>query len=359
MYSKFRYIPYIFWKRRPIHLTLFVTRRCNSKCPFCFYQRPSTITSPLSDNTELSLEEIRKISSSIGSLLWLAFSGGEIFLRDDLVEITKIFYKKTKPSIILFSTNGLLTHRIGEYMEEILRYCKKSTVVVKLSLDGIGEAHDSLRGIPGSFKRTMETYYLLKEIAERFPNLEIGINTVFCSENQEKMEDIIEFVKKLKGVKTHTISLVRGEIPERFKEVDMERYLFSTQRLYKDLKKYSFSGARLKVAQDIIQHRLIYEISNRRRPSLTCYAGRLNIVITENGDLYPCEKFSKDMYLGNLRREGYDLKKILSSKRAEEVVSFIRRGCYCTHECYLMTNIFFNLHFYPSIFKEYLRILFS
>jgi hypothetical protein len=30
--------------------------------------------------------------------------------------------------------------------------------------------------------------------------------------------------------------------------------------------------------------------------------------------------------------------------------------CYCTHECYFMTNILFNLHMYPALMREYLQL---
>ena len=76
-----RHLDSIAWKRRPIHLTFFVTRRCNARCPFCFYLQSTEMAE--ADAAELSLEEIERISSSLGSLLWLAFSGGEIFLRKD------------------------------------------------------------------------------------------------------------------------------------------------------------------------------------------------------------------------------------------------------------------------------------
>jgi len=353
MYSKLRYIPYIFWKKRPIHLTLFVTKRCNSFCPFCFYRYTSE-----EDRTELSFEEIERISNSIGPLLWLAFSGGEIFLRDDIVEISKIFYKTNKPSIMLFSTNGLLPERIKEKTEGILKSCTKSIVVVKLSLDGIGSEHDSFRGVQGAFDKIMKTYLLLNETAQKYRNLELGINTVFYSENQNRMEDIIKFVRTLDGIKTHTISLIRGDIPGEFKKVDIKKYQYYTNMLKDSLRTYGFRGAKLKAAQDILQHNLIYEISIRKRPLLPCYAGRLSLVITETGDIYPCENFSKKMLLGNLREEGYNLKKIINSPRAHEIISFIKKGCYCTHECYLMMSILFNPLSYPALLKEYLKLLF-
>ncbi|MDP2277612.1 MAG: radical SAM protein, partial [Nitrospirota bacterium] len=218
MFTPFRHINSIFLKTRPIHFTFFVTRKCNSKCPFCFYLKggynppipPLVKGGKGGFSPELSLDEISKISSSLGSLLWLAFSGGEIYLRDDLAEISKVFYKNNKPAIMLYPTNGLLPELIRDRTEEILRHCKKSVIVVKLSIDGLNEAHDKLRGTPHSFEKTMQTYSLLEKLLEKYPNFELGVNTVFCSENQDSMDMIIDFVSGLKNIKTHTISLIRG-----------------------------------------------------------------------------------------------------------------------------------------------------
>lgn len=357
-YSPFRHIGSIIWKRNPIHLTFFLTRKCNARCPFCFYPPKNGNGGGL---TDLSLEEIEKISASLDNLLWLAFSGGEIFLRDDIVEIANVFYKNNKPAIILLSTNGLLPERIRDAVEEILRRCGKSTVVVKLSLDGLKEAHDSLRGVEGAFEKTLRTYRVLDELMDGYRNFELGINTVFCSATQGHMDNLMDFVRRLDRIKTHTVSMIRGEAPDpALKEVSLGRYYKAMGRLESDLKKrltgtYRFRGARLKAAQDILQRRLIYKTMVRKKRLIPCYAGRLNLVLAENGDLYPCETFERNM--GNVRESGYDIRALLKREKARNVVRSIKdNACYCTHECYFITNILFNPSQYPSLLKEYLRI---
>jgi radical SAM protein with 4Fe4S-binding SPASM domain len=309
---------------------------------------------------ELSLDEIRKISGSMGDLLWLAFSGGEIFLRDDLVEITKVFYGTNRPSIILFPTNGLLPGLIREKIAAVLESCGESTIVVKLSLEGMEEMNDALRG-KGSFRKTMETYDQLGELLDEYPNFELGVNTVFCSGNQGSMDELIEFVKGLDRVRTHTLSLIRGNVAdEGLKDVDMEKYYKTVERMAGNLRNrvsnvYSFRGAKIKAAQDILQRRLIYETFTRNRRMVPCHAGRLNIVVSDSGDVYPCELL--DEKLGNIRESGYDMRRLLRSPHAKEVISSIRKdGCFCTHECNFMTNILFSPGKYPALLKEYMRL---
>ena len=358
-YSPFRHAGSILWKRDPVHLTFFVTKRCNARCPYCFYLKTPDAVAP--SLPELSLGEIERVSRSLGSLLWLAFSGGEIFLREDLVEITEAFYRNNKPAFLLYPTNGLLPELIRDRMERILKDCPKSVVAVKLSLDGIGQDHDDLRNTPGSFERTLETYRLLSGLLDRYPRFELGVNTVFCSGNQDDMEKIIDFVGTLDRIRTHTVSLVRGNLVDKgYKDVDHEKYFRAIERLERDARTgrapvYRFGGARIKAAQDLLQRRLIHRTLREGTNSLPCYAGRVNLVLTETGEVLPCEILTESW--GNVRDYGYDLKKVMSTEKAKAVLSNIReRGCSCTHECTCMTNILFNPRMYPSLARAYLSL---
>ena len=356
MHSPLRFLPSILTHRPPIHLTLFVTRRCNAKCPFCFYSAGKA------SDGELSLQEYRRISESMGSLLWLAFSGGEPILMDDLIDIANVFYNNNRPSIMLIPTNGLMPSRTRVMVEQILKDCPHSTIAVKLSIDGPGDLHDRLRGTAGAFDRTMETYELLAPLLGQFRNFELGVNTVFCAENQELMDDIIDLVAGMKDIRTHTISLARGQTREQSEgEIELDRYLKASQRLAGGLREgsqpsYSFRGARLKAAQDIIQRRLIHKTAANNRRQIECYAGRLNLVITETGELYPCESFLDEHRLGNVRENNFDIKGMLKSEGAQHLIERIGRHCFCTHECYLMTNILFNPRLYPELLREYLSL---
>ncbi len=359
MYPPYRHLGSIIRKSRPIHLTFFVTRKCNARCPFCFYLYSADC--PEDRGEELSLSEIRKISLSLGKLLWVAFSGGEIYLRNDLVEISKVFYDQNRPSIMLYPSNGLLPELIKDKTVQILNHCTKSVIVVKLSIDGLDGAHDALRNTRNSFVKVMQTYHLLEEILDRYPNFELGINTVFCSENQDQMDDIIDFVSGLQNVRTHTISMIRGNLlDEHYKQVDYGKYHHAIDRLAKNLKNktsniYRFKGARIKAAQDILQRRLIHQTLLQKKRETPCYAGRLNLVLTETGDVYPCEILTTGF--GNIRDYDYDMHKIIDSKMAKELIApILNKQCHCTHECNLIMNILFNPVMYPPLAKEYLKL---
>jgi radical SAM protein with 4Fe4S-binding SPASM domain len=92
-----------------------------------------------------------------------------------------------------------------------------------------------------------------------------------------------------------------------------------------------------------------------RKRLVPCYAGRLNLVLTESGEVYPCEILTEG--LGNVRDHGYDLRAVLRSAKAKTVLGAIKNnGCYCTHECTFLTNILFNPGLYPALAREYVAL---
>jgi radical SAM protein with 4Fe4S-binding SPASM domain len=182
-----------------------------------------------------------------------------------------------------------------------------------------------------------------------------------CAANQRIAADVFAAVSCLDGVNSHTLSLVRGTIPDpALGAVDPARYLAAAEALAHALQqgsqpRYRFLGARLKAAQDVLQRRIIAETLQRQGRVIPCHAGRLNLVLDERGELYPCEEFS--LRLGNVRDYNFDVRATVRSAQGRAVLAAIARGeCWCTHECYMMTNILFSPRHYPALLAEYLRM---
>lgn len=135
----------------PIDCVLAVTYRCNSRCTMCDIWK-------LKDTAELELEYFKKLPPSLRDI---NVSGGEPFLRQDIVELVRILHKTCPKARIVISTNGYLTDLIKEKMREILKYAPN--VGVGVSFDGIGEMHDKIRGIPGGFNLAIKTVKVLHE----------------------------------------------------------------------------------------------------------------------------------------------------------------------------------------------------
>ncbi|MFA5128337.1 MAG: radical SAM protein [Patescibacteria group bacterium] len=135
----------------PIDCVLAVTYRCNSRCTMCDIWK-------LKDTPELELEQYKKLPSTLRDI---NVSGGEPFLRQDIVDLVRILHETCPKARVVISTNGYLTDLIKEKMREILKYAPNAGIGV--SIDGIGEIHDKIRGIPGGFNLATRTVKVLRE----------------------------------------------------------------------------------------------------------------------------------------------------------------------------------------------------
>lgn len=356
MLAALRHVPALLVKARPAHLTFFVTRRCNARCPFCFYaeERDREGGAP-----EFSLDEIRRVAASMGRLPWVLFSGGEPFLREDLAAVAQAFHDANGPAFLTLPTNGLLPEVVAGTTEEVLRRCPRSVVVVKLSLDGLGADHDALRRTPGGFERVLRTCARLAALARSHRKLEVGVNTVLCRENQAGIERVVDFVAGLDGVRSHTITLARGDAsPGGFADVHPDAYRRATAHLEERWRSrfHRFAGGGLKAALDRVEHRLVHETLRDRRRPLACGAGRRTIVLSERGELWACEG-RRNEPLGNVRAAGYDVGAVLRSEAARRALAAVAAGgCGCAHECNLLVDACLDPGTYPRLLREWARL---
>ena len=70
--------------------------------------------------------------------------------------------------------------------------CPNSSIGINLSLDGIGDEHDDIRGVEGNWKLAMETWTRLKALQERHENLVLTVHTVVSRFNVHRIQEIVE-----------------------------------------------------------------------------------------------------------------------------------------------------------------------
>ena len=138
--------------KMPIDCVLALTYDCNARCTMCDIWK-------IKDSPALSLVDLAKLPDS---LLDVNLSGGEPFLRKDLPEIVAVVKKACPKARLVISSNGFLTPVIDKAMTKILKIAPD--IGVAFSIDGIGEMHDEMRGIPGGFERVMDSLKLLKKM---------------------------------------------------------------------------------------------------------------------------------------------------------------------------------------------------
>jgi len=337
----------------PLHLTFFVTARCNALCQHCFYW-----DSLNKGQHELSLDEIDRIASSMRRALWIAFTGGEPFLRQDLPEFAKILHDRLRPVTLSINTNGIKTDQIVASAERLAANCPRTFVGILCSLDGLGATHDRIRGVPDNFNKTVRTFRELQTLSRRTSNLGVGISTTFCAWNQDEMDKMYEFVVNELKPDNWDLSFVRGKpMAPAIGIADVERYRRIKQRLemaFEDgtLKYYSkMPLSRFVRAKERVATGAVLRTLETGAFQLPCHAGALSAVISEEGDVYACEMLADK--LGNLRDANYDIAELWRGERAVSMRRFIRDSqCFCTHECNMSINHLFSLSAYPEILTE-------
>ncbi len=321
----------------PINLTVSLTNRCNSRCMTCniYEKKPG----------EFSLDEYEKTFKSIGkSPYWITFSGGEPFLREDIVEVCLSAYRNCKPRIINIPSNGLLSDRIEMGVRDILKGCPEAAIVINLSIDGIGNRHDEIRGSRGCFEKVMDTYKRLKSIKQT--NLTLGIHTVISKYNVKEIPVLYNRLRELKPDSYITeIAQERVELGTIGAGItpSFHDYSSAIDFISNEMKGWDMKGiARVARAFRLRYYQMVKSVLHEKKMFIPCYAGFASCQIAPNGDVWAfCIKAEK---MGNLRDAGYDFKKIWTSKKAQKVRESIKmRLCFCPLANASYTNMLFPL----------------
>jgi len=117
------------------------------------------------------------------------FFGGEPLLNPYFGEIIKIAEKNNFQCSL--TTNGIL---LSKYLDDILKNRKLNQI--NISLDDIGEKHDSLRNFSGSFKEAISSINKIREREAKKKNQKrkiININCIINSENYDHLFDIFSY----------------------------------------------------------------------------------------------------------------------------------------------------------------------
>ena len=169
-------------KRSPFYIQFFISNRCYLNCKMC------NIVSANKNLNLVNLEQIEKIAKNlrrIGAGVVL-LTGGEPFLRDDIVEIVRIFKKYGLTPRL--QTAGLLSR-----FDNMLECCKLGARDINISLDTLDEElGDEINGVKGSWRKAIQT---IGRISREFPTHDTvcALGCVLSPYNIDHIEEILDF----------------------------------------------------------------------------------------------------------------------------------------------------------------------
>ncbi|MBA3946248.1 MAG: radical SAM protein [Herpetosiphonaceae bacterium] len=289
---------------RPFNLIVAVTRHCNSRCKMChIWQEKDTPT--------LSLDQYRTMFRlPFPSVRSLTITGGEPTLRKDLPELFEII-RAACPKVehAMLATSGLNVQRTLEHVTSILTNVaaapgKLRLFEVQISLDGIDEMHDQVRGIHGFFTKVERVLAGLAELHQQFPMLRVKLSTVVMPENVGHVQRLRAFATE-RGLPIHFSPVVlSGTYYSNLETAEMIGFVPGSpasqeaQSFFEQLGEEDASALRY-------YYRDVRAMMGGTTRSRTCMMGFFSCVVEYSGDVYACVNWEQQSF-GNLLNDSFD-----------------------------------------------------
>lgn len=297
--------------------TIIVTYRCNARCTMCNrYKAPSR------PDEEISLDTIRKLPR----MYFTNITGGEPFIREDLPDIVGELYKKS--SRIVISTNGYFTDRIIKLAEEF------PNVGIRVSIEGLEQTNNEIRGLPDGFNRGYST---LKKLVE-MGHPDVGFGMTVQDKNAPDLVPLYHLANEL-HMEFATASLHNSFYFVEAKNIIHDRPMVAQnfEDLINELLK---SNEPKKWFRAYFNHGLINYIYGQPR-LLPCDMAFDTFFIDPYGDVMPCNGTKDKEVMGNLNKQSWD--ELWNSEQAEKVRKVVRN---CDRNCWMIGSVSPAMHKY-------------
>lgn len=270
----------------PRDATLAITYKCNSRCEMCsIWQIPNPVSLALICFDNLSPD-----------LKYINISGGEPFLSPNLPEIIARIKKACPRAQLIISSNGYATDLISQTMVKILAI--DPNIGIRISLDGLKETHNRIRGYADFFARAMNTVDRLKEMAVK----NLGFSFTIMDSN---IDDLIK-IYDLSRQKDIQLALALVQNSDIYFHKSDNR-LSSVARIESALDyiiKKELAGWNIKHwLRAYYDYGLRYNLTTGRR-LLPSGAAFDSLFVDPSGDVYPSNLIALKM--GNLKEKTLD-----------------------------------------------------
>jgi MoaA/NifB/PqqE/SkfB family radical SAM enzyme len=330
---------------RPSFCTYLVCDRCNARCGMCDSWR-------MPRGVELSAEQVAVVFGKVGSLDAVRLTGGEPFLRADLLELAEAVMAQSSPGVLHITTNGSFPRRIEGFVRA---FSRPRRLHIMVSLDGLPAVHDASRGRKVTFERALASVDAL--CALRPLGVQVSVNHTIIS--RESLRDHTElsrlmaergvdtqwvlaysassmYAQPRRGKRAEDLVLARGyplhpelDAPESlaFARRELERVGELMSPALRLGKRYYFEGLIARLAGD-----------QAPRPKPKCVALRSHLRLLPDGGVVVCQ-FNTER-VGNLLEQSLDEVWQAPGTRRQRAWADACTGCWA--ECEVMPNAVYS-----------------
>jgi len=322
----------------PYKLTLILTYWCNYKCKTCniWQKRPED---------ELTAEELATFFRKSNRFNWIDFSGGEIWIRDDVVVIVEAALKHCKNLALLhFPTNGYFTQKTVEGVKEILKM-KPPKFIITVSMDGDENTNDEIRGKKGGWRRQLDTFRQLREL----DGVEVVLGMTLSKHNAGLYKKTFEAVKKsLPELQPREFHVHIAHESSHFYGNNASELIDkgSEELIIGEIRDYRKSRGYVRGPVSFLENQYLAKVEQYLKTGMTpvrCHSLSSSCFIDSWGNVYPCVTY--DHKIASLRDYDYDLEIIWNLPETKQLQQEIWKGqCpQCWQPCEAYQSILGNL----------------
>ncbi len=317
----------------PLNLVLYITDYCNAKCEHCFYWKNLN-----KKVDELKLDELKKIIKSLKHPLELAIlTGGEPFLRKDIAEICEAFYTINDTERINIATNGFFVEKTVNLAETLMKKYPRKRLTIFVSIDGLEDTHDRIRGIPGLFKKCVETIKKVVALQEKYEGLTVFVNTTVFSDNYKELAELNETIRSLGAI--HKFNILRdnhsvgGIDTSILNDFDPKSSILPDLNELENVYKLVDERAEgIPGRMEALKIRYSVDMLKERKMKVKCLGGITDGVLFTDGNIGVCEPTKP---FANIREYELDFEKAWNSEPAQKRKNQVSK-CFCLQSCNLL-----------------------
>ena len=317
---------------RELHLEL--TYRCNQECVMCDIWPRSRGEGGLP--AELSQGEIEKAvenSRILDDLEMILLTGGEPFLRSDLVDLAVFFLRRYPRARLMILSNFFATGLIEKKIRAILDAAPAARLSLGTSLDGLDETHDRVRAVDGAFAALIKTVRMVKT---NFPAIPVESNFTLTPANHAQLLPAYRFARQMGMGFTAQFPISWPGTPSfKWRGKDLDKVEDAVSLILEDIYRRSPRPGGI-VTPDLLSRLYYWKglVEYQRQPRrvfASCPASHRYVMLSPAGDLYFCPKL-KNMVVGNILQTPLD--DLWRGEKSEKIRRMIDSGgCHCWLNC--------------------------
>jgi len=308
---RFRYLRARGKPGKPAAISIEITHDCIGRCIMCnIWRIPSRVPNlPVDDWLSMLA------SPSLADLRELDVTGGEPFLRDDLIDFFEGLCRLKETRLrqlraVAVTTNGFLTQKVTTAVTDIVdRLARRNIELVMVcAMDAAGPVHDSIRNVKNAWQKVNATIQGLIDLRRHFPNLIIGVKTTILPINVDELDGIADYAKANRLFTIISPCIITGG---RYLNIDRADDLaFSPEDRAKMIRFF-----RQEPSGWSYHSRSLIDYFRTGRMEKPCTCGFNYFFVRSNGDLYLCPLLGHSV--GNIRNTS--LEDVFFSTEADHI----------------------------------------